>query len=182
VFTDLRGFTAFAETAEPEEVMGVLREYHGAMGALILAHEGTLERFTGDGMMVFFNDPVVVPDPAPRAVRMAVAMRDRVQEMAATWHKRGYELHVGIGIAQGYATIGAIGFEGRLDYGAIGTVTNLAARLCGEAKPGEILVSQRLIGIVEELVATEPVGELSLKGFLRPVAAFRICGLKGSTA
>jgi len=178
VFADLRGFTAFAETADPEEVMGVLREYHGAMGALILAHEGTLERFTGDGMMVFFNDPLPVPDAAPRAVRMAVAMRDRVQEMAVTWQKRGYELHVGIGIAQGYATIGAIGFEGRLDYGAIGTVTNLAARLCGEAKPGEILVTQRLVGTVEDLVATEPVGELSLKGFLRPVLAFRILRVK----
>jgi len=178
VFADLRGFTAFAETADPEEVMGVLREYHGAMGALILAHEGTLERFTGDGMMVFFNDPVPVPDAAPRAVRMAVAMRDRVQEMAVTWQRRGYELHVGIGIAQGYATIGAIGFEGRLDYGAIGTVTNLAARLCGEAKPGEILVTQRLVGTVEDLVATEPVGELSLKGFLRPVLAFRILRVK----
>jgi class 3 adenylate cyclase len=180
VFADLRGFTAFAETADPEEVMGVLREYHRAMGALILAHEGTLERFTGDGMMVFFNDPVPVPDAAERAVRMAVEMRDRVQAMTATWQKRGYELHVGIGIAQGYATIGAIGFEGRLDYGAIGTVTNLAARLCGEAKPGEILVSQRLLGTVEALVATEPAGELSLKGFLRPVMAFRILRLKNA--
>jgi len=182
VFADLRGFTAFAETADPEEVMGVLREYHGAMGALILAHEGTLERFTGDGMMVFFNDPVPVPDAAERAVRMAVAMRDRVQEMAAAWQKRGYELHVGLGIAQGYATIGAIGFEGRLDYGAIGTVTNLAARLCGEAKSGEILVSQRLRGTVEDLVTTEPAGDLSLKGFLRPVTAFRILGLKKASS
>ncbi|HJW76511.1 MAG TPA: response regulator, partial [Thermoleophilia bacterium] len=133
VFLDLRGFTAFAETAEPEEVMGVLREYHAEMGRLILAHEGTLERFTGDGMMIFFNDPVPVPDPAPRAVRMAVAMRERVAGMIVTWRQQGYELDFGIGIAQGYATIGAIGFEGRMDYGAIGTVTNLAARLCGEA-------------------------------------------------
>jgi class 3 adenylate cyclase len=182
VFADLRGFTAFAETADPEEVMGVLREYHAAMGALILAHEGTLERFTGDGMMVFFNDPVPVPDAPQRAVRMALAMRDRVEEMAAGWQKRGYELHVGIGIAQGYATIGAIGFEGRLDYGAIGTVTNLAARLCGEAKPGEILVTQRLASVVEEVVATERVGDLSLKGFLRPVPAFRILRLKDAPA
>jgi adenylate cyclase len=181
VFADLRGFTAFAETADPEEVMGVLREYHRAMGGLILAHEGTLERFTGDGMMVFFNDPVPVPDAPQRAVRMAVAMRDRVEGMAAAWHKRGYELHVGLGIAQGYATIGAIGFEGRLDYGAIGTVTNLAARLCGEARPGEILVTQRLRGAVEDLVETEPVGELSLKGFLRPVPAFRLVGLKAAS-
>jgi class 3 adenylate cyclase/CheY-like chemotaxis protein len=180
VFADLRGFTAFAETADPEEVMGVLREYHAAMGGLILAHEGTLERFTGDGMMIFFNDPVPVPDAAQRAVRMAVAMRDRVEEMAGAWQKRGYALHVGIGIAQGYATIGAIGFEGRLDYGAIGTVTNLAARLCGEAKPGEILVTQRLLGAVEDLVATEPVGELSLKGFLRPVTALRVLRVQSS--
>ncbi|MEK7700840.1 MAG: adenylate/guanylate cyclase domain-containing protein, partial [candidate division NC10 bacterium] len=136
VFLDLRGFTAFAETAEPEEVMGVLREYHAEMGKLILEHEGTLERFTGDGMMIFFNDPAPVPDPAERAVRMAVAMRDRVAELVGRWRKRGYDLALGVGIAQGYATIGAIGFEGRWDYGAIGTVTNLAARLCGEAKPG----------------------------------------------
>ncbi|MGH7473401.1 MAG: response regulator, partial [Candidatus Methylomirabilales bacterium] len=143
VFLDLRGFTAFAEISEPEEVMGVLREYHTEMGKLILAHEGTLERFTGDGMMIFFNDPVPMPDPEERAIRMALAMRDRVAELIVTWRKRGYELDFGVGIAQGYATIGAIGFEGRWDYGAIGTVTNLAARLCGEAKPGQILISKR---------------------------------------
>jgi adenylate cyclase len=179
VFLDLRGFTAFAETAEPEEVMGVLREYHAAMGALILAHEGTLERFAGDGMMVFFNDPVPVPDAPERAVRMAVAMRDRVGELGARWKKRGHELDIGIGIAQGFATIGAIGFEGRLDYGAIGTVTNLAARLCGEAGPGQVLVSQRLLGAVETLAAAEPVGELPLKGFSKPVPAFNVVRLKG---
>jgi class 3 adenylate cyclase len=133
VFLDLRGFTAFAETSEPEEVMGVLHEYHAEMGRLILAHEGTLERFTGDGMMIFFNDPVPVPNPGERAIRMALAMRDRVGELLDKWRRRGYELDFGVGIAQGYATIGAIGFEGRWDYGAIGTVTNLAARLCGEA-------------------------------------------------
>ena len=182
VFLDLRGFTAFAETAEPEEVMGVLREYHTAMGALILAHEGTLERFAGDGMMVFFNDPVPVPDAPERAVRMAVAMRERVGELGARWRKRGHDLDVGIGIAQGFATIGAIGFEGRLDYGAIGTVTNLAARLCGEAKPGQILVSQRLVGAVEALVEAELLGELSLKGFSKPVPAFNVVGLKASKA
>jgi adenylate cyclase len=178
VFLDLRGFTAFAETAEPEEVMGVLREYHGAMGALILAHEGTLERFAGDGMMVFFNDPVPVPDAPERAVRMALAMRARAGELGARWKKRGHELDSGIGIAQGFATIGAIGFEGRLDYGAIGTVTNLAARLCGEAKPGQILVSQRLLGAVEALAEAEPVGELLLKGFSKPVPAFNVVRLK----
>ena len=180
VFLDLRGFTAFAETAEPEEVMVVLRDYHAAMGRLIMEHEGTLERFTGDGMMIFFNDPVPVPDGPERAVRMAVAMRERVAEMTVKWRKRGFELDFGIGIAQGYATIGAIGFEGRWDYGAIGTVTNLAARLCGEAKPGQILVSQRLAGAAEEMAQVEPVGELSLKGFHRPVPAFSVIGLRAS--
>jgi len=180
VFLDLRGFTAFAETAEPEEVMVVLREYHAAMGQLIMEHEGTLERFTGDGMMIFFNDPVPVPDGPERAVRMAVAMRERVVDMTVKWRKRGFELDFGIGIAQGYATIGAIGFEGRWDYGAIGTVTNLAARLCGEAKPGQILVSQRLAGAAEEVAQVEPVGDLSLKGFHRPVPAFSVIGLRAA--
>jgi adenylate cyclase len=179
VFLDLRGFTAFAETAEPEEVMGVLREYHAEMGKLILEHEGTLERFTGDGMMVFFNDPVPVPDPADRAIRMALAMRERVSDLTVGWRKLGYELDFGVGIAQGYATIGAIGFEGRWDYGAIGTVTNLASRLCGEAKPGQILASQRLLGSVDDLIEAEPVGELSLKGFHRPITAHNILRLKG---
>ena len=178
VFLDLRGFTAFAETAEPEEVMGVLREYHAAMGKLILEYEGTLERFTGDGMMIFFNDPVPVANPAAQAIRMALAMRERVRALTATWRKLGYELDFGIGIAQGYATIGAIGFEGRWDYGAIGTVTNLASRLCGEAKPGQILVSQRLLGGIDELVEAEPAGELSLKGFHRPITAHNILRLK----
>jgi adenylate cyclase len=179
VFLDLRGFTAFAETAEPEEVMTVLRQYHGEMGRLILEHEGTLERFTGDGMMIFFNDPVPVPDPAERAVRMAVAMRARVDELAVGWRKHGYDLAFGVGIAQGYATIGAIGFEGRWDYGAIGTVTNLAARLCGEAKAGQILIAPRLASAVEEMADLEEVGALTLKGFLRPVPAFNLRGLKG---
>ena len=174
VFIDLRGFTAFSETAEPEEVMAVLREYHAEMGKLILEHEGTLERFAGDGMMVFFNDPVPVPDAAERAVRMAVTMRDRVQAMIGRWRKRGYELGLGVGIAEGYATIGAIGFEGRWDYGAIGTVTNLAARLCGEAQPGQILVSARVAAAVEELAEMREAGPLALKGFTRPVPAFDV--------
>ncbi len=178
VFLDLRGFTAFAETAEPEEVMGVLREYHAEMGRLIIEHEGTLERFTGDGMMIFFNDPIPVPNPAERAIRMALAMRDRVAELTVKWRKLGYELDFGVGIAQGYATIGAIGFEGRWDYGAIGTVTNLAARLCGEAKPGQILVSRRFVGTIDELATAEPIGDLTLKGFARPVPAFNVAGLK----
>ena len=181
VFLDLRGFTAFAETAEPEEVMGVLREYHAEMGRLILAAEGTLERFTGDGMMIFFNDPVQVPDPGPRAVRMAIAMRERIAGLTESWRKRGFDLDFGIGIAQGYATIGAIGFEGRLDYGAIGTVTNLASRLCGEAKPGQILLSQRVASGVESIAQVEAVGELALKGFQRPVKAYNVVQL-GTTA
>jgi adenylate cyclase len=178
VFLDLRGFTAFAETAEPEEVMGVLRDYHAEMGKLILEHEGTLERFTGDGMMIFFNDPVPVPDPAERALRMALAMRERVQHLVKAWKKRGYDLALGVGIAQGYATIGAIGFEGRWDYGAIGTVTNLAARLCGEAKGDQILVASRVAGAIEGLIELEEVGSLTLKGFLRPVPTFNALGLK----
>ncbi len=179
VFLDLRGFTAFAETAEPEEVMGVLREYHAEMGRLILEHEGTLERFTGDGMMVFFNDPVLVPDAAARAVRMAVAMRTRVSELMGKWRKQGFELDLGVGIAQGYATIGAIGFEGRLDYGAIGTVTNLAARLCGEAKPGQILASRRVAAQLEGEIEVEDVGDLTLKGFQRSVATCNVLKLRG---
>ncbi len=178
VFLDLRGFTAFAETAEPEEIMGVLHQYHAEMGRLVLEHEGTLERFTGDGMMIFFNDPVPVPNPAERALRMAVAMRDRVGDLAAGWRKLGYDLAFGVGIAQGYATIGAIGFEGRWDYGAIGTVTNLAARLCGEARAGQVLIPRRMLSTVEDLVEAAPVGELSLKGLSRPVTAFDVVRLK----
>ena len=178
VFLDLRGFSTFAETTETEEVMGVLHEYHAAMGQLVLDHEGTLERFTGDGMMIFFNDPVPVTKPAERAIRMAIAMRDRIRDLAAAWRKRGHDLGLGVGVAEGYATIGAIGFEGRWDYGAIGTVTNLAARLCGEAKAGQILVSPRVAGTVEAEIDLEQVGTLTLKGFLKPVEAFNVVGLK----
>jgi class 3 adenylate cyclase/CheY-like chemotaxis protein len=178
VFLDLRGFTAFAETAEPEEVMGVLSEYHAELGKLILAHEGTLERFTGDGMMIFFNDPVPVPNAPERAIGMALAMRAKVAELISKWRKLGHDLDFGVGIAQGYATIGGIGFEGRWDYGAIGSVTNLPARLCAEAGPGQILVSQRLLGTVGELIDVEAVGELTLKGFHRPVTAYNVLRLK----
>jgi class 3 adenylate cyclase/CheY-like chemotaxis protein len=182
VFLDLRGFTAFTETADPEEVMGVLGEYHAAMGRLILEYEGTLERFTGDGIMIFFNDPQPIAEPALQAARMALAMQREVAALAARWRKRGHELLMGIGIAQGFATLGGIGFAGRIDYGAIGTVTNLAARLCGEAAGGEILVSQRVWGAIEDrldaardgLRQAEPAGELALKGFHRPVPAFRL--------
>jgi adenylate cyclase len=178
VFCDLRGFTAFAETSEPEEVMGVLREYHTALGELIFHFEGTLERFAGDGLMVFFNDPVPCPDPAVRAVRMAVAMRSRVGELSEKWRKHGHHLDFGVGIAQGYATLGKIGFEGRFDYAAIGTVTNLAARLCGEAEGGQILINQRVYAAMESIAIAEPVGELSLKGFVKPVPAFSLHELK----
>jgi class 3 adenylate cyclase len=178
VFLDLRGFTAFAETSEPEEVMGVLREYHAEMGQIILEHEGTLERFTGDGMMVFFNDPVPVPNPAERAVRMACAMRECVEGLRRRWLRQGFDLALGVGIAQGYATIGAIGFEGRWDYGAIGTVTNLSARLCGEAKGGQVLVNSRIANAVDELAEVEEVGALTLKGLLKPVPAFNVLRLK----
>ncbi len=177
-FLDLRGFTAFAETAEPEEVMGVLREYHAEMGKLVMQHEGTLERFTGDGMMIFFNDPVPVPNAGERAVKMALEMRKRVMVLIEKWRRLGYELHLGIGIAQGYATIGAIGFEGRWDYGAIGSVTNLAARLCSEAKGGEILISRRVLSTAEGLFDVMPAGELSLKGFNRPIPAFNVIGTR----
>ena len=179
VFCDLRGFTAFAETAEPEDVMGLLAEYHGALGPLIHEYEGTLERFLGDGLMVIFNDPVPCPDPAERAVRMAVAMRDKVGELAGAWRRRGFDLGFGVGIAQGYATLGRIGFEGRYDYAAIGGVPNLSARLCDEAEPGQILVSQRVVPAVEDLAELKPLGELTLKGFHRPVPAHNVVGLKG---
>ena len=178
VFVDLRGFTGFAEAVEPEEVMSVLREYHARMGQAVLEHGGTLERFTGDGMMIFFNDPVPVPNPAERALRMTLEMRSRAEALATRWREQGYELQAGIGVAQGYATIGAIGFEGRLDYGAIGTVTNVAARLCAEAKGGQILISQRVHAAVSELVEVEPVGELSLKGLQRPIRTFSVSRLK----
>jgi adenylate cyclase len=181
LFCDLRGFTAFSETAAPEEVMGILQEFHGAMGELIFRFEGTLERFAGDGLMVFFNDPLPCPDPAARAVRMAAAMRERTRELSLVWRKLGHELGFGVGIASGYATLGKIGFEGRYDYGAIGTVTNLGSRLCDEARPGQILISQRVCAMVEDLVDVEPIGDLDLKGFLKPVSAFNIVALKDAT-
>ena len=179
VFVDLVGFTAFAETAEPEELMGMLREYHAAMGRLILEHEGTLERFTGDGMMVFFNDPIEVPNAAERAIRMAVAMRDQAGALAAGWRKRGWSIGgLKVSVTQGYATIGAIGFEGRVDYGAIGTVTNLAARLCGEATGGQILISARVATAAEGLIDAESLGPLTLKGLARPVPVWSVRGLR----
>jgi class 3 adenylate cyclase len=177
VFCDLRRFTAFAETSEPEEVMGVLNQYHAALGDLISRFEGTLERFAGDGLMVFFNDPLPCEDGPSRAIRMTVAMRARIKDLAEGWARRGHELSFAAGIAQGYATLGRIGFEGRFDYAAIGSVTNLAARLCGEAAPWQILVTQRVYAEAEDVAVGEPVGDLSLKGFSRPVRAFNIRGL-----
>jgi adenylate cyclase len=177
VFCDLRRFTAFAETSEPEEVMGVLNQYHAALGDLIARFAGTLERFAGDGLMVFFNDPLPCDDAPVRAIRMAVDMRTRLRELSEGWLRRGHDLSFAAGIAQGYATLGRIGFEGRYDYAAIGSVTNLAARLCAEAAPWQILVSQRVYAEAEEVAVGEPVGELTLKGFSRPVPAFNIRGL-----
>jgi class 3 adenylate cyclase len=177
VFVDLRGFTGFTETAEPEEVMSVLREYHAELGRAIMQYDGTIEHFAGDGVMILFNDPVPVENHELQAVRMALLMRVSVAALARGWKKRGYALGFGVGIAGGYATIGTIGFEGRLDYGAIGTVTNLAARLCGEANDGQILISPRIYSKVEANIEAEPVGELSLKGFHRPVLAHNVLGV-----
>jgi adenylate cyclase len=174
LFCDLRGFTAFAETAEPEEVMGVLRQYHTAAGELVVANEGTVEHFAGDGLMAFFNDPAVVEDHELAAARTAVALRERFTGLADDWRKRGYQLGLGIGIATGYATLGRIGFESRYEYGAIGNAVILAQRLSDAAGPGEILVSQRAHAAVEKHFATEPMPELQLKGFSRPVVAMRL--------
>jgi adenylate cyclase len=182
VFCDLRGFTAFAESGEPEDVMGVLHAYHAVIGELIFAFEGTLERFTGDGVMVFFNDPVPCDDPALRAVRMALAMRERVGELAVEWDRHGHELHFGLGIAQGFATVGRIGFEGRADYAAIGTVTNLAARLCDAAGAGQVLVSQRVLAATEDAVQAERIDDLPLKGFSKPVRVFNVVGIEDAYA
>jgi adenylate cyclase len=182
VFCDLRGFTAFAESSEPEEVMGVLGEYHAALGELIFRYEGTLERFTGDGLMVFFNDPIPLEGPTQRAVEMALVMRDRVAGLVEGWSRLGHDLGFGVGIAQGFATLGRIGYEGRFDYAAIGTVTNLAARLCGEADAGQVLVSQRVFSAVEAVAAGEPVGALELKGFSRPIRVFRVSRMINSSA
>ncbi len=178
VFCDLRGFTAFSETAEPEEVMSILREYHAGLGALINNFEGTIERFNGDGVMVLFNDPLPCPDPSARAVRMAVEMRDCIAGLTARWRKHGHELGFGIGIAHGYATLGCVGFEGRFQYSVTGTVANLAARLCDQAKSGEILIDSKVHAAVESMAELEPVGELALKGLHRPVLAFNVRELR----
>jgi adenylate cyclase len=181
VFCDLRGFTAFAESAEPEEVIAILRDYYGALGGLIDKFEGTVERFAGDGIMVLFNDPLPCEAPWARAVQMAAAMRDGVAKLAANWRTRGHDLGFGIGIAHGFATLGCIGFEGRLQYSATGTVANLASRLCDQAQNGQILVDAKVRAEVEALAELESIGELDLKGFRRPVTAFNVRGLRKSS-
>ena len=173
-FFDLRGFTHFTETAEPEEVMEMLRAYHCALGKIVLEQQGTLERFAGDAVMVFFNDPMPIEKPAEHAVRTAIAMHEAFVPISKHWEKRGYELALGVGIAQGYATLGAIGFEGRWDYAAIGNVTNLAARLCGEAKAGQILLDRKTMAALDGTFECEAVGPFDLKGFSKPVSAFAL--------
>jgi class 3 adenylate cyclase/CheY-like chemotaxis protein len=178
LFADLRGWTSFSASTEPEEVMSVIKSFHAAVGELVLQFEATVGSFAGDGLMVWFNDPLPCPDAPARAVRMAVAMRSAMSELKVAWRKRGHELDFSVGIALGYATLGQIGFDGRYDYGAVGSVLNLASRLCDEALPGQIVVSERVLSEVEELVDVEPVGELTLKGFMKPVAAFNVLDIK----
>jgi adenylate cyclase len=174
VFCDVRGFTGFAERAEPEEVMAFLREYHAALGPIVARFEGTLDHYSGDGIMVFFNDPLPTPEPAKRGIEMAAAMREAAQPVLLSWRRRGFELGFGVGISQGYATLGQIGFAERMDYTAIGTVCNLAARLCGEAKDGQILLSRRVAIAVEDDVALEEIGELALRGLSQPVGVYNV--------
>ena len=174
LFCDLRGFTGFTESADAEDVMALLRDYHAAVGEKIIKYSGTLERYAGDGVMVVFNDPVPVENPALQAVLMALEMRDAIGALTETWHRWGHDIGFGIGIAHGFATLGTIGFEGRFDYAAIGTVSNVASRLCDEAKPGQILISPRVLTKVENAVKVEPVGEFELKGIRRPLAAYNV--------
>jgi class 3 adenylate cyclase len=178
VFLDLRGFTAFSDSAEPEEVMDFLRRYHGEMGNLVFEFDGTLERFMGDGIVVIFNDPIPCADHAQKAARMALEMRDRVRDLRVAWLKMGYDLDLGVGLATGYATLGTVGFEGRMDYSTVGNLPNLAARLCAEAKGGQILTDQKTMSRLEGAFQAEAVPELNLKGINRAVNAFNIVGLK----
>jgi adenylate cyclase len=177
LFCDLRGFTGFSESSDPEDVMALLRDYHAAIGEIIIKYSGTLERYAGDGVMVVFNDPVPVDNSARQAVLMALEMREAIGALTDRWRRLGHEIGFGIGIAHGFATLGTIGFEGRFDYAAIGTVSNVASRLCDEAKPGQILISPRVLMKVENAVKVEPVGEFELKGIRRPLAAYNVVGL-----
>ena len=178
LFFDLRGFTAFSDNAEPEEVMEFLRHYHSEMGKLIFKYEGTLERFMGDGIVLIFNDPILCDEHTRKATQMAIEMRDRVKELRTAWRKKGYDLDLGVGFSAGYATLGTMGFEGRMDYGTVGNLPNLAARLCAEAKGGQILTDQKTMSRLEDVFEAEPVEELNLKGIHRPVSAFNILGMK----
>jgi class 3 adenylate cyclase len=178
VCVDLRGFTAFAESAEPEEAMQVLREYHEAAGRLVIEFDGTLEQFAGDGILIFFNDPVPVPNHEERALRMAVAVRDAILRLQDVWKRRGFDLDVGLGIASGYATAGVIGFEEKWEYAVIGSVTNQAARLVAAAAPGQVLITERVFAAVEQMIEASPVGELELKGFRRPVTTYDVVGIR----
>jgi class 3 adenylate cyclase/CheY-like chemotaxis protein len=182
VFCDLRGFTRFSETADPEDAMRVLREYHTEMGKIIFAYGATVEHFEGDGMMLYLNDPIPVPDATLEAVRMALAMRDRAAELAEGWRRQGYELGLGVGVALGHATLGRIGFEGRFGYGAVGSVVNMAARLGNAAAGGQVLITQRVFAAVEQFVETEPVGELELKGFHGPQRIYSLIALNEQLA
>jgi adenylate cyclase len=176
LFCDLRGFTGFSESSDPEDVMALLRDYHTAIGKIIYKHGGTLERFAGDAVMVIFNDPVALPNPALTAVQVALEMRAEVGALVEKWRRLGHELGFGIGISHGYATLGIIGFEGRFDYAAIGTVSNVASRLCDQARPGQILINPRVLLAVENLVNVEPAGELTLKGISRPMVVHNVIG------
>ncbi len=179
VFCDLRNFTEFSTRAEPEEQLQVLREYHEVVGSLIFRYEATLEHFAGDGVMSFFNDPVPCPDPAARAIRMAIDMREEVGGLLKKWEKRGFELGFGVGVALGYATLGQVGFEGQFHYMAIGSVANLAARLCDQARDGQILITQRVYAEVEDVAEVEPIGEFTFKGFHKPVPVFHVLAMSG---
>jgi class 3 adenylate cyclase len=178
LFCDLRGFTGFSESSDPEDVMALLKDYHAAIGKILIKFRGTLERYAGDGVMVIFNDPVPVDNPALRAVRMALEMRDAIGMLTGRWRRLGHDIGFGIGIAHGFATLGTIGFEGRFDYAAIGTVSNVASRLCDEATSGQILISPRVLMAVEDAITVEPVGEFSLKGIRRPLAAYNVVTAK----
>ena len=180
LFCDLRGFTGFSESSDPEDVMALLREYHAAIGEIINTYGGTLERYAGDGVMVVFNDPIPVDNPALQAVLMAIEMRAAIGELIEKWRKLGHDIGFGIGIAHGFATLGTIGFEGRFDYAAIGTVSNVASRLCDEAKPGQILISPRVLMVVEKNIAVEPVGDFELKGIRRPLTAYNVLAAKAA--
>jgi class 3 adenylate cyclase len=182
LFCDLRGFTGFSESADPEDVMALLRDYHAAIGEIIIKYSGTLERYAGDGVMVVFNDPVPVENAALQAVLMGLEMRDAIGALTEKWRRLGHDIGFGIGIAHGFATLGTIGFEGRFDYAAIGTVSNVASRLCDEAKPGQILISPRVLMAVENAVKVEAVGEFALKGIRRPLAAYNVIAAQSSEA